>query len=120
MFEISIGDLLSSFSGDSQELEFKGDILPGFYEDLEFIGPLYLKMKLITLDDGIMALFEKIEADVIYDGIPKNISLDMIEREFKENVDPANPDDIKYINMKNMSIDLKDVIYEEILIQCID
>lgn len=67
-----------------------------------------------------MVLFEKMSADVVFEWISKNIDIEMVEREFKQRFDVGNPDDIKYVNMKNMSIDLKDVIREEILIQCID
>ena len=120
MFEIPVWDLMASFSGDSQELEFHGDVVPGFYDDLEFIAPLNLKLKLVSLDDGIMVIIDELETSVIFEWVERNIIVEAIEREFKERLDLTNPDDIKYVNTKNMSIDLKDVIREEILIQCID
>ena len=120
MFEIPVWDLLASFSWDSRELEFNGEVLPWFYLDLDFIWPLRLKLKLITLDDWIMVVFENLETNVMYEWIQRNIKIEEIEREFKEEYNASNPDDIKYINTKNTSIDLKDVIREEILIQCIE
>ena len=48
------------------------------------------------------------------------IKLENVERQFKKKYDPFAPDDIKTINMKKSTIDLKDVIKEEILIQCVD
>ena len=120
MFELPIWDLLSSFTWDTRELEFEGEILPWFYDDLEFTTPLYLKIKLVSLDDWIMVVFENIKANVMYEWTLNFINLENIEREFKKTFDIANPDDIKYIDMKNISIDLKDVIREEILITCIN
>jgi len=120
MFEIPVWDLLTTFTWDSRELEFEGEILPGFYDDLEFSSPLYLKIKLISLDDWIMVVFEKIKATVEFEWTLNFVDLENIEREFKKTYDISNPDDIKYIDMKNISIDLKDVIREEILITCIN
>ncbi|MBP8016703.1 hypothetical protein KAZ01_01725 [Candidatus Gracilibacteria bacterium] len=118
MFEIPVGNLLNSYPGDSQELEFNGEVYDGFYEDLIFKSPLYLKLKLVNLDDGIMVIFDIIETEVEYEGNKKKIKIEKIEREFKEKFDTANPDDIKYININKSIIDLKDVIREEILMQC--
>jgi len=120
MFEIPVWDLLTSFTWDSKELEFEGEILPGFYDDIEFKTPLYLKIKLISLDDWIMVVFEKIKANVMFEWTLYFIDQENIEREFRKTYDAKNPDDIKYIDMKNISVDLKDVIREEILITCID
>jgi hypothetical protein len=117
MFEIPIWDLLNSYSWDSQDLEFNWEVYSWFYEDIEFLGNLYLKLKLINLDSWIMAIIEKLEAEVKYEWKSKKILLEKIEREFKEKFDPADPDDIKYINTKNSTINLKDIIREEILIQ---
>lgn len=120
MFEIPIWNLLYSFTWDTQELEFSWEVLPWFYDDLEFLSPLSMKIKLISLDDGITVVIEKLDTKVKYENEEKEISLSNVDREFKLEHSIENPDDIKYINQKNMSLDLKDIIREEILISCID
>jgi len=60
-----------------------------------------------------------LKAQVKYQDRLRFIEVENIEREFKEKHDLANPDDIKYIG-HNSTIDLHDIIREEILIQCID
>ncbi|EKE28848.1 MAG: hypothetical protein ACD_3C00003G0002 [uncultured bacterium (gcode 4)] len=120
MFEIPVWDILSSYSGDSKILEFKWEIPDGFYDEFNFTKPLELKIKIIWLDNWVDVVIEKLTTAVKYWDIIKFIDLENIDREFRSNFDPLNPDDIKYINKSGWTIDLKDVIKEEILIQCID
>ncbi|MDQ1344273.1 MAG: hypothetical protein QG650_993, partial [Patescibacteria group bacterium] len=40
MFEINVGTLIESYSGDSQTLEFSGDVIPGTFADIETLSPL--------------------------------------------------------------------------------
>ncbi len=117
MFNISVWHLLASYEWDNEGLEFNWEIYSWFYEDLEFLDKLYLKIKLINLDDWIMVIIEKLETQVKYNNEKKKIIVEKVEREFKKEFDIKNPDDIKYINMKNLKIDLKDIIREEILLQ---
>lgn len=115
MFEINIWDLLASYSGDSKELLFNGEVIPGYYEDITFTQPLDFRIKLISLDDGIEVVFETLDTEVEYEWKAHSINLSQVGRTFKERFDPLAPDDIKFIT-KGTTIDLKDIIREEILI----
>ncbi|MDD2891595.1 MAG: hypothetical protein PHQ95_01390 [Candidatus Gracilibacteria bacterium] len=114
MFQLNITDLLSSYTGDSRELAFSGEVLPEYYSDLIFTKPLDFTVKLVALDDGIEVIFEKLQTEIIYEGNTHIISLSDISRTFKEQFDPLAPDDIKFI--ENGNIDLKEILHEEILI----
>ncbi|MDD5377397.1 MAG: hypothetical protein PHH16_04785 [Candidatus Gracilibacteria bacterium] len=113
MFELNVADLLASYPGDSRELAFQGEVIPGYYPDLAFTSPLEFTVKLIALDDGIEVVFEELRTAVQYEGDTHVISLSDIARTFKEQYDPIAPDDVKFVEKGN--IDLKEVIYEEIL-----
>ncbi len=113
MFELNVADLLSSYAGDSRELAFEGEVLPGYYPDLQFTKPLGFQVKLIALDDGIEVIFEILQTEVVYEWTTRTISLSNVARTFKEQYDPIASDDIKFVDKGN--IDLKDVIHEEIL-----
>ena len=116
MFQINVWDLLSSYTGDSKELEFEGEVMSGYYEDIVFTKPLSFRIKLIALDDGIEAIFETIDTEVEHEGLSREVHIENVARTFKEWFDPLAPDDIKFIESKNKTIDFKDVLREEILI----
>lgn len=118
MFEIPVWDLLTSYSWDSKELEFDWEIYDGFYEDLVFLKNLQLKIKIIGLDEWVTVILEKLTTQVKYGDKVCFINIENIDREFRLYKNDKDPDDIKYI--RDSVIDLKDVIREEILIQCID
>ncbi len=114
MFELNVADLLASYAGDSRELAFSGEVLPEYYPDIIFTKPLDFTIKLIALDDGVEVVFENLQAEVQYEDNTHIVSLSDISRTFKEQYDPLAPDDVKFVDKGN--IDLKEVIYEEILI----
>ncbi|MDD5197877.1 MAG: hypothetical protein PHN60_03375 [Candidatus Gracilibacteria bacterium] len=113
MFQLNVSDLLASYPGDSRELAFQGEVIPGYYPNIAFASPLDFTVKLIALDDGVEVIFETLQAMVEYEGDIHTVSLSNVPRTFKEHYDPIAPDDIKFIEKGN--IDLKDIILEEIL-----
>ena len=119
LFAIPVGDLLQSYAGDSKELSFSGEVYDGFYEDLRFVSPLDLSIKVIGLDDGICVIFQHLQATVEYEGEQKEVTIEGIERTFKETVSPDHTNDIKYVDMKHSVVDLSEIIREEILLQCV-
>lgn len=118
MFEIPVWDLLTSYSWDSKTLEFSWDIYEWFYDDLKFLKPLEMRIKLISVDNWITIILESLETQVKYHDAQRFVKLENIERSFHENKKDDDPDDIKYVKWWN--IDLKEVIYEEILINIIE
>ncbi len=123
MFQIPVWDLLASYAGDNQELSFDGPVYDGYYEDISIIGNLKLQLKLVWLDDGVEVLIYKLSALVRYEGIERKVDVNIpdsqrpIARKFLEKHDPLAPDDIKFIDVHSATIDLKDVIREELLLE---
>ncbi len=115
MFTIPVGDLINSYDGDSKIFSFDGEIFDGFYEDLTFLKPLLFTIKLIVIDDGIHGIFTNFSTEISYENKKTKISIPEFERVWKTQIDPLDGDDINLINTKNMTIDLKDVIREEII-----
>lgn len=115
MFTIPVGDLINSYDGDSKIFSFDGEIFDGFYEDLTFLKPLLFTIKLIVIDDGIHGIFTNFSTEISYENKKTKISIPEFERVWKTQIDPLDGDDISLINTKNMTIDLKDVIREEII-----
>lgn len=115
MFEIQVGHLLESYSGDSESFDFEGEVTPGFYEDLEFTTPLTFRITLISLGDGIEAIIENLETSVEYEFSPYDVQITKVSRTFKKEHDPLLSDDVKFIDKKHSTIDLKEVLREEII-----
>ncbi len=118
MFEINVGALLESYSGDSQVLEFSGDVIPGTFEDVETLSPLSFELTLITLDDGIEAIIRNLSAKVRYETVKHEVAIDEVARTFKTEFDPLATDDVRFVNKKNMTIDLTPVLREELIMAC--
>lgn len=116
MFTIPVWDLLASYSGDSKEFSFEWEVYDGYFEDIKFLSPLKFRIKIVSVDDGVMVLFSHFSTQVQYDGKKHTISINEFERHFKKDFDPiSDPNDIQPIDTKNMSIDISAVIREEII-----
>lgn len=123
MFQIPVWDLLASYTGDNQELAFDGPVYNGYYEDISILGNLRLKIRLIAIDEGIELLILELRAKVIFEGVThevnflSNDTIEPIARRFTTEYDPLAPDDIKMVDKKNSTIDIGEIIREEILLQ---
>ena len=115
MFEIPVGDLMHSYDGDSKIFSFDGEIFDGFYEDITFLESLQFTIKIISIDNGIHGIFSDFSTKIKYENKISKITIPEFERIWKTDIDPLDGDDVNPINTKNMSIDLKDVIREEII-----
>ena len=115
MFTIPVGDLINSYDGDSKIFSFDGEVFDGFYEDLKFLKPLLFTIKLIVIEDGIHGIFTNFSTEVSYENKKTRISIPEFERIWKTQIDPLDGDDINLVNTKNMTIDLKNVIREEVI-----
>ena len=115
MFELGVGHILESHSGDSETLDFEGDVIPGTFADIETLSPLFFRLTMISLDDGMETIVENLKVKVEYEGKTHEIEIPRFERTFRTDRDPLAPDDVKFVNKKNMTIDLGEVLREEII-----
>lgn len=119
MFQIPVSELLLSYTGDSKSFSFSWEVFDGYFEDINFREPLQFTVKMMTLDDGLSVSFEKLETVVEYEGKRYNIHISSFDRIWKNKIDPLeDADDVREINIKNMTIDLAPVIREEIIMAC--
>ncbi len=118
MFTLPVWDLLASYTWDSKVFSFSGHVFDGYYDDLIFKKELSFHIKLIALDDGIEGHFTDLHTRVKYENITTDVSLESFERIWKLKPTKNDPDDIKPINKKDMTIDIGEVIREEIIMYC--
>jgi uncharacterized protein YozE (UPF0346 family) len=119
MFTVPVSDILSSYTGDSKDFSFSGEVFDGFFDDIRFLSPLEFDIRLIALEDGVECIFEKFVVDVEYENKKHHVEITRFDRTWKKYLDPLeDPDDIREINMKNQTIDLAPVIREEIIMAC--
>lgn len=116
MLTIPVWDLLSSYEGDSKIFSFEWPIFDWFFEDIQIIGDLSFKIKIIAIEDWISAIFSDLSAHISYEWKQDLIKISDFERQWKKRIDPLDPNDIHEINTKNMTINLKPVIREELII----
>lgn len=119
MFTLPIDDIFNSYSWDSKNFSFSGEVFDGYFEDIKFISPLEFTIKIIGLEDAIDVVFEDLKTRVEYEGKKHDIHIAGFDRTWKTHIDPLDDaDDIRQIDTKNMSIDLAPVIREEIVMAC--
>ncbi|MBD3270026.1 hypothetical protein GF376_00705 [Candidatus Peregrinibacteria bacterium] len=118
----SIGDLWNSGNGASEKLTIKTDRKLG--ENVKLANDLEATIKLIRGDESIIAIIEKIIAPVIIQ-CPKCLNdkrhlIEVIagEREFLMNSPERDYDPFEnfIVDKKDMSIDLSDLIRQEIIL----
>ena len=115
MFTIPVEDILSQYPGYNTSFEFKGDVYPGYYDDILFVQQLRFTLRLVNIDDGIEVVFGNFHTEVEYEGARRMISIPQVIRSFKKVRSTKHLDDIKYIDMKHQTINLDDIIREEII-----
>jgi hypothetical protein len=118
MFTLPVGDLLSSYTGDSREFAFSGPIFDGYYEDIKFLSDLEFQIQIMTLDDGVHVTWNYLTTTVEYEGKKQKIELSTFDRTWKTHLEDWDPDDISEINIRTQTIDLGPVIREEIIMAC--
>jgi hypothetical protein len=118
MFTLSVGHLLESYTGDSETLDFSGDVLPATFADIETLSPLSFRLTMISLDDGLETIVEDLDVKVRYEGNVHSVAIPRFERTFKMEADPLAPDDVKLVNKKHSTIDFGEVLREEIIMAC--
>jgi hypothetical protein len=82
-------------------------------EDITFLAPLEFTIEIRALDTGVSVHFEDLITKILYEWIPHDIRISAIEREFKSELEPLDPDDIRPV--EHDSIDLSPILREEII-----
>ncbi len=78
-----------------------------------------MKIKLIRQDYGIECLLLHVQStiEIPSEGIEnKELNITNISREFHLKKQPQDPDDIQYIDIRESTIDLANIVREELLI----
>lgn len=119
LFTIDISKLLSSPVGTMEEFEFAQELPTDTWDDLVCIADLEMRVKLLRQDYGIECILSRVETQIT---IPsesiedKAIEIEHVSREFHLKKQPRDTDDIEYINMHDATIDLANIIEQELLI----
>lgn len=113
MFTLSVADILSSYTGDSQSFSFSGEIPEGYMSDIIFLKPLEFSIQIIAIDDGVSVIFDKLSTTVEYEKKKYPIHISNFERIWKTHIDILDADDVRRID--NTMIDLAPVLREEII-----
>ncbi len=67
MFDINIGPLLDTFTGDSLSFEFEGEVPADTFSDIQILGILRFTLTLIATDTGIEAILRDFAGTAIYE-----------------------------------------------------
>lgn len=119
MFTVPVGDILSSYTWDSKNFSFSGEVFDGYMEDISFKKPLEFTLQIIALDDWVSVIFENLRTTVQYEWKIHPLNIGNFERTWKKNIDPMTDDDsIRQLDTRSMTIDLAPVIREEIVMAC--
>lgn len=115
MFEIPVGELLTSYEGDTRSLTFHDDVPENTWDGLILKDTLELDIQLTHIKGGIEVHFTRFETVADIDGIEYEIDIPPFERVFLEREDMNDPGSLDIINRKTGIIDLSHVIREETL-----
>ena len=119
LFTIDISTLLSSPVGTTEEFRFDQDIPEDTFEDVVCQWWLSMTIKLLHQEYGIECILVALQTtiEIPSEGIEnKEIEIIGVSREFHTKKQLQDTDDIQYINMHDGTIDLTEIIREELLI----
>lgn len=97
MFTLPVGELLASYTGDSREFTFDGEVFDGYYDDIRFLEPLHFKIRILALEDGINVYWDYLKTRVEYDKKKHTVNIRDFDRTWKVHLDPMDADDIREI-----------------------
>jgi len=119
LFTIDVSSLLQLPVGSISEFEFEQEIPTDTWEDLICEEPLSMDIKLVREDYGINCIIWSLSTTIT---IPsesienKIIELNNISREFHLKKKKEDTDDIEYIDTHDATIDLSNILEQELLI----
>jgi hypothetical protein len=119
LFTIDASSLLQLPVGSISEFQFEQEIPTDTWDDLICEEPLSMDIKLVRQDYGINCIIWNLSTTIT---IPsesieyKSLELENISREFHLKKKKEDTDDIEYINTHDATIDLSNIIEQELLI----
>ncbi len=119
LFTIDVSSLLHSPVGTVEEFQFCQDIPEDTLEDVVCLEPLDIHIKLVRQEYGIQCLLLEVHTvvDISSNDIKnKTIEIQDVTREFHIKKLREDTDDIEYINDHDATIDLANIINQELLI----
>lgn len=119
LFTIDVSRLLGLPVGSIEEFHFDQEIPLDTWEDLVCEEPLVMDIKVVREDFWISCLLQELTTTITIpsEGIESSpITLEHISREFHLKKKNEDTDDIEYINMHDVTIDLSTIIEQELLI----
>lgn len=119
LFTIDVSTLLHSPIGTMEEFQFSQELPADIFEDIVCVEPLDIHIKLIRQDYGIQCLLCEVRTTIDMpsnDIKNKSIEIINIAREFHIKKMKEDADDIWYINDRDGTVDLADMIRQELMI----
>ncbi len=119
LFSLDISEILGSPIGTLREFHFEQALPEDTFSDVICRDDLIMDIKLVHQTYGIECLFSSLSTtiDIVSESIEwKEVSLSNQSREFHLKKSEKDTDDIQYIDMHDMMIDLTQAIEEELLI----
>lgn len=119
LFTLDIAEILSGPTGTMQSFHFEQLLADNAFASVTCTTGLVMDIKLVRQDYGIECLIISLETTI---DIPeeyiewKEVSLSNQSREFHLKKLEKDTDDIQYINIHDVTIDLSQAIEEELLI----
>lgn len=119
LFTIDISPLLHLPVGSISDFHFEQEIPTDTWDDLICETSLTMDIKLVRQEYGINCIIQELTTAIT---IPnesienKIIELQNISREFHVKKDPKDTDDIEYIDTHDTTIDLSNILEQELLI----
>ncbi len=119
LFTLDIADILAWPVGTMQEFHFKQTIPEDTFSEVTCQDDLVMDIKIVHQSYGVECIFISLETtiDIPSESIEwKEISLNNQSREFHTKRLSDDADDIQYIDMHELTVDLTQAIEEELLI----
>ena len=119
LFTIDISPLLASPVGSMEEFQFAREIDKTMWEDLKCVEDLSMHIKLVRQEYGIECIILDLKTmiDIPSEGLEHvTIEISNISREFHIKKNSTDTDEIEYINPHDGTLDLSQIIEQELLI----
>ncbi len=119
LFTIDASPLLQLPVGSISEFHFEQEIPTDTWDDLICEEPLSMDIKLVRQDYGINCIIWSLSTTIT---IPsesiehKSLELENISREFHLKKAPTDTDDIEYVDTHDATVDLTNIVEQELLI----